>query len=364
MGIVLSRAAGFWQAGSLESSRNRRIRVESVRMDAVSSTHLSLPGRRQGKVRDMYDLPPASPGGDARLLIVATDRISAFDVVMPTPIPGKGRLLTTVSYMWFGLIRASSIAPTHILDDSLSSLTMLGETDRRMLAGRSMIVRRCRMIPVECVVRGYLDGSGWVDYQRTGRVCGVELPPGLRRGDRLPQPVFTPATKEAVGVHDENIDFERACAAVGGDTMRKVRDMSLSIYAAAHAYADERGMILADTKFEFGFPESPRSATEAATPMLADEVLTPDSSRYWEKSRWNPGAEQASYDKQYLRDYLNQLVAQGRWNKQAPGPELPAEVVQGTLDRYEEAIRRLCPADESAHSRRLDTKSPVGARAD
>lgn len=300
---------------------------------SVFETHLPLPGRRQGKVRDVYEVP----GPSGRLLIVATDRISAFDVVMPTPVAGKGRLLTEMATLWFRFVEERGLAKTHLLSTSVADVPAsagLLADDLAMLDGRIMIARRCRVVPVECVARGYLDGSGWLEYQQTQSVCGVRLPTGLRRGDRLPEPIFTPATKEEMGKHDENISFERAAELVGGAVMEKLRTMTLSIYGAAHEYALARGVILADTKFEFGYDESGEL-------RLVDEVLTPDSSRYWPLETWKPGGEQVSYDKQYLREYLNGLVAQGKWNKQAPGPSLPADVIDGTLRRYREARERL-----------------------
>ncbi len=334
-------------------------------MDAVFETNLGLPGRRQGKVRDMYEVPleRCPPGWEAcgggasgGLLMVASDRISAFDVVMPTPVPGKGRLLTEISLRWFELIRDRGLARTHLVGMSISGVSGIGGlsgAEAAMLRGRSMLVRRCRVIPIECVVRGYLDGSGWLEYQRAGSVCGVKLPGGLRRGDRLPEPIFTPATKEEAGSHDENITFERACAVAGSGVMEKLRSISLSVYAMAHGYARERGVILADTKFEFGFPENSGGGAGGAVggaggePVLVDEVLTPDSSRYWDAEKWSPGGEQASFDKQFLREYLNGLVATGRWNKQAPGPVLPEDVVRGTMSRYETARERLFGASAS-----------------
>ncbi len=304
-------------------------------LSSVFETHLPLPGRRQGKVRDVYELP----GAEARLLIVATDRISAFDVVMPTPVTGKGRLLTEMATLWFAFVEQRGLAKTHLLSTRVADLPAsagLTPQDRAMLDGRIMIARRCKVVPIECVARGYLDGSGWGEYQSTQSVCGVKLPSGLRRGDRLPEPIFTPATKEEMGKHDENISFERAAQLAGADVMTRLRAMTLAIYAAAHAYALERGVILADTKFEFGYDE-------AGELRLVDEVLTPDSSRYWPLDTWKPGGEQLSYDKQYLREYLNGLVAKGLWNKQSPGPELPGDVVEGTLRRYREARERLFP---------------------
>lgn len=328
-------------------------------MNAVLETHLPLPNRRQGKVRDIYDLPKersglpadAIPGGG--LLIVASDRISAFDVVMPTPIKGKGQLLTDISTRWFAFISERRLAPIHLVSTSVAGITGLSDHERAMLEGRSMIAHRCRVVPIECVVRGYLDGSGWVDYQASGGVCGVRLPAGLRRGDALPEPIFTPATKEELGAHDQNISYEQACDTVGAGVMENLRATSMAIYNAAHAYAKDRGVILADTKFEFGFPLD-AGGNPGKEPMLVDEVLTPDSSRYWDAALWQPGREQASFDKQYLRDYLNGLVAKGQWNKQAPGPMLPEEVVVGTRSRYEEALSRLfgAPAHTTDHPQR------------
>ncbi len=314
-------------------------------------------------MRDLYDLPPDPAHDTPRILIVATDRISAFDVVMPTPIVGKGRLLTEISLRWFRFIEDRNLATTHLLSTDPKTLVGLGSPpithdQASALEGRIMIARRCRVVPIECVARGYLDGSGWAEYQKTGRICGVHLPAGLRRGDKLPQPIFTPATKEAVGTHDENIDFDRACTIAGRDVMEQLRTTTLAIYSAAHDYAAERGLILADTKFEFGFPiesgattgevnhgGTPRAAVHP-TPILCDEALTPDSSRYWDASHWKPGGEQPSFDKQYLREYLNALTSQGEWNKRPPGPPLPTNVVDGTQSRYNEVARRLFGTEE------------------
>lgn len=315
-------------------------------VNSLLETTLSFANRRQGKVRDVYDLPDArqertgAPAGP-RLLIVATDRISAFDVVMPTPIPGKGRLLTDISTRWFGLIAQRKLAATHLITTDVREVPGLTEAEQHALRGRVMIARRCRVVPVECVVRGYLDGSGWNEYAAAGKVCGVALPAGLKRGDRLPHPIFTPATKEAVGRHDENIDFDAACAIAGADVMTHLRDVSIQIYREAHGYAAGKGLILADTKFEFGFPVDASGADTGEAPIVVDEALTPDSSRYWDAAKWQPGGEQPSFDKQFLREHLLRLVARGQWNKQAPGPELPEDVVEGTRERYESVLRRL-----------------------
>ena len=316
----------------------------------LRAVHLPFP-RREGKVRDLFELPPAPGTSAARLLIVATDRISAFDVVMPDPIPGKGRLLTELSGFWFELIESRGIVGTHTLRTDVQALVhegVLTPEQAGPLKGRSCVARRCRVVPIECVARGYLDGSGWAEYQASGSVCGVALPTGLRRGDRLPAPIFTPATKEQVGTHDVNIDFDRACDAARAwlassraasidprALMSQLRDLTLTIYSVAHDFAKLRGLILADTKFEFGFDEATGEL------RLVDEALTPDSSRYWDAALWKPGGEQPSFDKQFLREYLNTLTASGRWNKQPPGPPLPPEVIHGTRQRYEEVQRRL-----------------------
>jgi phosphoribosylaminoimidazole-succinocarboxamide synthase len=273
--------------------------------------------RSRGKVRDIYDL------GD-RLLIVATDRISAFDVVLPTPIPDKGRVLTQLSLFWFD--RLSSLVPNHVI--SATEFPEELAADRPVLAGRAMLVKKTQPLPIECVVRGYLSGSGWKDYQKTGAVCGIRLPEGLRESDKLPEPIFTPATKATTG-HDENISFEEAAARIGDELAGRVRDLSLEIYRRASAYALERGIIIADTKFEFGLLHDEL--------IWIDEALTPDSSRFWPADGYVPGRPQPSFDKQYVRDYLEHIG----WNKQPPAPELPPDVVNGTRDRYREAFRRL-----------------------
>jgi phosphoribosylaminoimidazole-succinocarboxamide synthase len=271
----------------------------------------------RGKVRDIYDL------GD-KLLIVATDRLSAFDVILPTPIPDKGRVLTQLSLFWFKLL--SDVIPNHVLSSTNFPPPFHLHLDD--LVGRSMIVRKTQPLPIECVVRGYVSGSAWKDYCATGKICGITLPTGLRESDRLPEPIFTPATKASTG-HDENIPFEQAAALIGKDLAEKVRSISLEIYRRAAAYAEPRGVILADTKFEFGLLNN--------NLLWIDEALTPDSSRFWPAAQYNPGGPQPSFDKQFVRDYLERI----RWPKTPPGPELPPEVVASTRAKYREAYRLL-----------------------
>lgn len=271
----------------------------------------------RGKVRDIYD------AGD-KLLIVATDRLSAFDVILPTPIPDKGRILTQLSLFWFDWLR--DVIPNHVL--SATEFPAPFDAYLEELAGRSMLVRKTAPLPIECVVRGYVSGSGWKDYQRTGEICGITLPTGLRESDRLPEPIFTPATKAATG-HDENISFEGAAALIGTERARQVRDVSLEIYRRAAAYAEPRGILLADTKFEFG------SLNDEL--IWIDEALTPDSSRFWPAAQYKPGGPQPSFDKQFVRDYLESI----RWPKKPPGPDLPLEVVDATRGKYREAYRIL-----------------------
>jgi len=311
---------------------------------ALFESHLNLPGRRRGKVRDIYRIP-AAPGRPARVLMVASDRLSAFDVIMPTPIPGKGRLLSEMAAFWLRFIEQKGLARTHLLSTDAGEIPgdAFGPetTSRDSLHGRVTIGRLCRVIPVECVVRGYIEGSGLKDYRATGQICGISLPPGLRQCDRLPSPIYTPATKEEQGKHDENITFDEACARVGHDLMDRLRQSSLAIYAAASAHALSRGIIIADTKFEFGIPVDDHGHDIGADPIVIDEALTPDSSRFWPVDGYQPGRPQASFDKQFVREHLEALVARGDWNKQAPGPALPDEIVAGTLARYKEARDRL-----------------------
>ena len=285
----------------------------------------SLPLIARGKVRDNYAV------GADRLLMVASDRISAFDVVMGEPIPGKGALLTRMALFWFD--RLAAIVPNHLTGQAPESV--IAPDEAAQVRGRSMLVKRLRPLPIEAVVRGYLAGSGWKEYQEHGAVCGVALPPGLRNASRLPVPIFTPATKAEAGAHDENIAFEQAAALIGAERAAEVRDVALRLYTEAAAYALQRGIVIADTKFEFGLDDEDRLT-------LMDEVLTPDSSRFWPLASWREGANPPSYDKQYLRDWLEQAQVDGRpWNKQAPAPALPAEVVRATAQRYEEAARVL-----------------------
>jgi phosphoribosylaminoimidazole-succinocarboxamide synthase len=304
----------------------------------VVQTDLPLPSRRQGKVRDIYELP-AESGRPPTVVIVATDRISAFDVVLPTPMPGKGRLLTEISLAWFELIRGLGIIEDHILSGDAGDVPGLDDAQRAEIAGRVMVGRAAEVVPIEFVVRGYLAGSGWKEYQQSQSVCGVPLPAGLRNGDRLPEPIFTPTTKAATG-HDEPIDFEQACAVGGKDVVTRLRDASLAVYNAGAAHAGKRGIILADTKFEFGYAldEHGKRTDEL---MLIDEVLTPDSSRYWPADRHEPGREQDNFDKQYVRNHLQALVDAGQWDKTPPGPTLPDDVIANTIARYVEAKQRL-----------------------
>jgi phosphoribosylaminoimidazole-succinocarboxamide synthase len=288
----------------------------------VHTTHLhGLEKIHTGKVRDIYAVDAAT------MLIVTTDRLSAFDVVLPDPIPDKGRVLNAISNFWFA--RTSHIVPNHLTGRSLDGLPLNAE-ERRLLADRAVLVRRLRALPVEAVVRGYLIGSGWKDYQRNGAVCGIRLPTGLRQASQLPQPIFTPATKAAVGEHDENVSFEAIAAVIGADRAAEVRDTAIRLYEFARAHAAQRGIIIADTKFEFGVDEAGRLT-------LIDEVLTPDSSRFWPADTYREGISPPSFDKQFVRDYLETLD----WNKKAPGPKLPADIIARTSENYREALRRL-----------------------
>lgn len=307
-------------------------------MPPVVSTNLPYQGRRQGKVRDIYSVPPTADRGSC-VLIVASDRISAFDVVMPTPIPGKGRELTAISTRWFDLIRQWNLIGDHLVSTDAADLPGLNDEQRAQVEGRMMLGRAAKVIPIEFVVRGYITGSGWKEYQRDGTVCGITLPEGLGHCQKLPEPIFTPATKAEQG-HDENIDFETACSVAGRDVMNRLRDVSVEIYRRGAEYALDRGIILADTKFEFGYAlDDQGNPTDEV--MLIDEVLTPDSSRFWPAEEYEVGRDQDSFDKQYVRNYLEGIVHNGQWNKTPPGPALPDDVVINSLARYREAHKRL-----------------------
>jgi phosphoribosylaminoimidazole-succinocarboxamide synthase len=280
----------------------------------------SLPLTARGKVRDIYALPAD------QLLFVASDRISAFDHVLATGIPDKGKILTQLSLFWFDLLR--DVVPNHLITASTGDFPASLKPFESQLEGRSMLVRRAEMFPVECVVRGYLSGSGWKDYQQTGAVCGIQLPTGLRESDQLPEPIFTPAAKNNVG-HDENISFAKMVETIGQSPAEDLRALTFAIYEKAGSHAASKGLILADTKFEFGLIDG--------TITLADEVLTPDSSRYWPAATYNPGGPQPSFDKQYVRDYLESI----HWNKQAPAPALPDDVAARTREKYLEALHLI-----------------------
>ena len=286
-----------------------------------------IPLFRTGKVRDVYAV------GD-QLLIVATDRISAFDYVLGSGIPDKGRILTQLSAFWFSYL--ADVVPNHLVSLDVADYPAIVAPFADVLRGRSMLVRRTSPVPIECVARGYLSGSGWKDYQRTGGVCGIALPAGLRESDRLPEPIFTPATKAESG-HDENISESQAADVVGADTVRHLRELTISLYTRAAAHAERCGILLADTKFEFGWVGEPGQSSL----ILIDEALTPDSSRFWPKDGYAPGGPQPSYDKQFVRDYLEQI----RWNKQPPVPALPDDVVERTRAKYLEAFRLLTGKD-------------------
>ena len=288
---------------------------------AVLETSLQgLPLPRRGKVRDIYDL------GD-RVLLVATDRISAFDAVLSPGIPDKGKILTGLSNFWFR--KFAGVVPNHLLETDAARFPEPLARHRDLLSGRAVLARKCRVVPFECVARGYLAGSGWKDYRKTGAICGHRLPTGLLEADRLPEPIFTPATKAESG-HDENVSFEAMAQGAGDALAGRLRDLTLALYSGAAAYAEERGILLADTKFEFGL-------NEGGEVVWIDEALTPDSSRFWPKDTWKPGGSPPSYDKQFVRDFLEKTG----WNKTPPAPVLPADVVAGTRARYVEAFEKL-----------------------
>ena len=311
---------------SLSTSRPREVPAPWIirhipHITPVYETSLaSLPLVGRGKVRDIYAV------GEDKLLIVTTDRLSAYDVILPNPVPEKGRVLTELANFWFG--RLASIVPNHLT--GIDPESVVSPDERGQVRGRSVVVKKMKTLPIEAVVRGYLEGSGWKEYQESGKVCDIALPPGLRRASKLPQPIFTPATKAEAGHHDENIPFERVAEMIGEARAKEVRDTAIALYKAAADYALSRGIIIADTKFEFG-------VDDAGTLHLIDEVLTPDSSRFWPAATYKVGTSPPSFDKQFVRDYLETLD----WNKTAPGPRLPREVIEGTAAKYAEALKRL-----------------------
>ena len=285
----------------------------------ILETNLPVERHGRGKVRDVYRV-------DGRLLIVASDRISAFDYILPTGIPDKGKVLTQLSIFWFDFLR--DVTPTHFLTANVDEYPESLRAHRDQLEGRSMLVKRANMVEIECVARGYISGSGWKEYRQQGTVCGIRLPAGLKESDKLPEPIFTPATKAQTG-HDENVSFEHVVSLIGADLAARLRDLTLGIYTRAAKYAETKGIIIADTKFEFGFVGDEL--------VLGDEVLTPDSSRFWPAETYRPGGPQFSFDKQYVRDYLESI----HWNKQPPAPPLPEEVAQKTGEKYRQAYRVL-----------------------
>ena len=286
---------------------------------------------KRGKVRDIYDL------GD-RLLMVATDRISAFDVIMPDPVPGKGKILTQISLFWFEIMK--SLLPHHVISSDVDNFPDICKPYTEILRHRSMLVKKAEPLPVECVVRGYISGSGWKDYQETGSICGIKLPKGLKESDKLPEPLFTPSTKEELGFHDVNIDFDTVVTKIGETLADNVRTLSLAIYKKGAELANEKGIIIADTKFEFGLFEN--------NLILIDEVLTPDSSRFWPGESYKPGGVQKSFDKQYVRDYLISI----NFNKKPPGPRLPKNIITDTHNKYLEALNQLTASKSCALNKR------------
>jgi phosphoribosylaminoimidazole-succinocarboxamide synthase len=287
--------------------------ILETRLKSLSLLH-------RGKVRDLYAID------EERLLVIQTDRLSAFDVILPTPVPGKGRILTTLSNFWFA--KLAHVIPNHLLDVAPESVVAADERDQ--VAGRAMVVRRLKPLPVEAIVRGYLAGSGWKDYRTTQSICGIALPAGLREAEKLPQPIFTPSTKAAIGAHDENIAYAEVEKQIGAELAGKIRSSALRLYSEAAEYADTRGIIIADTKFEFG-------TDKAGTLYLIDEALTPDSSRFWPKSGYRTGSSPPSFDKQFVRDWLESQ----NWNKQPPAPALPSDILTKTAAKYEEALKML-----------------------
>ena len=295
-------------------------------MEPILETNLpKLKLLARGKVRDIYDL-------GANLLIVATDRLSAFDVVMPNPIPRKGEVLTKISAYWFNALK--KIIDNHLVSTDINEFPSECSGYKEILKGRSMLVKKCRSLPVECIVRGYISGSGWKDYQKTGEISGIKLPKGLRESDKLPEPIFTPSTKEEVGTHDETIDFEKTKQRIGKEVAEKIRFSSIALYKKASEIADKKGIIIADTKFEFGIYNG--------EVLLIDEALTPDSSRFWPKDDYEPGRGQKSFDKQFVRDYLISI----KWPQKPPAPDLPADIIEKTSKKYLEALKIITNSPE------------------
>lgn len=311
--------------------------------ELVLSTDLPLPNKRTGKVRDLYDL--VLPDGEAGILIIATDRVSAFDVVMQNGLPGKGVVLTQLSNFWFEHFSGGPAGiENHLVSTDVADITGISEKQRKRLRGRVMLCRLADVVPIECIARGYLTGSGWKDYQSSGQVCGITLPENLQNGSRLPEVLFTPSTKAESG-HDENISFEEGANAVGVELMTWLGEQTISLYKRASEYAANRGIILADTKFEFGMLPGCARGARKEEPILIDEIFTPDSSRFWPADLWSPGQEQVSFDKQYVRDYLETVVEKGDWDKTPPGPVLPDAVIDATMERYLQAYKGLTGKD-------------------
>lgn len=301
-------------------------------VNCLLETNLPPLTAKRGKVRDLYDLAPL--GRDGELLLIATDRISAFDWVLPTGIPDKGRVLTETSRFWFDRLASEIGLRHHLITTDVEAMDLPAGADREALAGRTMLVRKTRVVPFECVVRGYLSGSGWKEYQQTGTVCGVQLPAGLQESDQLPEPIFTPATKAEMGDHDENVSFERMASDLGESLATELRDLSLQIYNFGSAHALTQGILLADTKFEFGLRADAKNDDQI---ILIDEVMTPDSSRYWPADQYEPGKGQPSFDKQFVRDWL----LESTWDRNSEPPELPEEIVTKTREKYIEAMERI-----------------------
>lgn len=340
-GEIFARLYHLFMESELPAHQNNvhPVATRDTNAQSVTQTHLPLSGKRVGKVRDLYELSNVA-GESPRIIVIATDRISAFDVVLPSVIANKGKLLTQISMQWFERIRQWNIVRDHVISTNPSIILGLTQAERDMLQGRCMICRRVKIVPIECVVRGWLAGSGFTEYKKSGQVCGVVLPAGLKQWSQLPEPIFTPASKADSG-HDENLSFEQAAALVGESVMEKLRAASLAIYKSASEFCALRGLILADTKFEFGFALD-QNGDPTDELILADEVLTPDSSRYWIASTMDGTREPESLDKQFVRNWLLAQEAAGLWNRCPPGPVLPVDVIAKTIQRYQQAAAMLC----------------------